>query len=750
MPLKRGYPHPNGIALFMALTLATILSCVAHEYSSKKSIFQIARPTADHSSLEVVEDGIRRLEAMDPSQPISIVGVVGGFHTGKSFLCNVLNGTTSGFELGPTHEATTMGLWLGDTNMVSSVDGSRVLLLDTEGFSAAGVAEAYDAQIFSVALLLSSHLVYNSVKLITAAEVEYLEILARRAHLWSLQTDFRGLSDDLGEEGATVPSAGRAVIGAAASFPPLTWVVEDFFQDLGDTTPTEWLMSFIDEDAAAASTTTTTAKAAAAAATTTATSGGAAESSSLSSSSGANSGGAGGASQMSDRPKHTHGATRPGRRPLVDGNYTISRLFGGGSGGAEDKAKRGAKGAVGSRIKAHTLFLPASSRMALRSLNTVPFGELDAEFLAQVSSLRRDLLAATSAKSAGAGAASKAGEGGAGSRRSSSHSATTASAHSSAPVAAPALTGRGLAALLRVLVASVSAGHFPSLPSLWSSWEGQLLSQARAAAIELHAAAAEKALLGGGASDDDHLPPAAASPAATSDGDASLIAADLASPGSSASPRRRPPLPPDEFAARMTAARREAEDLFRDSLFGLEQLWRGPLADLRRELTAREAKDTELNAAAVDRELTDAAEEVGTSVQGESAESTPQKRIRSRDNLSLITTHSLTHSLAHHSRTFVPGRRQPLMLRRRLKTCRYRCPPRSSREPPGRMPLPQPPFCRAGSHATPPPPRRVTPEPCGGSEPPAPPPSPLPSSPRRRKKRTFSQPPSGPLSADTT
>ena len=35
--------------------------------------------------------------------------------------------------------------------------------------------------------MLSSHLVYNSVKLITAAEVEYLETLARRAHLWRLR-----------------------------------------------------------------------------------------------------------------------------------------------------------------------------------------------------------------------------------------------------------------------------------------------------------------------------------------------------------------------------------------------------------------------------------------------------------------------------------------------------------------------------------------------------------------------------------
>jgi hypothetical protein len=101
--------HPNGIALLLVLTLAVTSSCVAHVSSASSSpgIFQIARPTGDHAALEVVEAGIKRLEAMG-QQPISIVGVVGGFHTGKSFLCNVLNGTTSGFELGPTHEATTM------------------------------------------------------------------------------------------------------------------------------------------------------------------------------------------------------------------------------------------------------------------------------------------------------------------------------------------------------------------------------------------------------------------------------------------------------------------------------------------------------------------------------------------------------------------------------------------------------------------------------------------------------------------
>ena len=419
----------------------------AESASTHPRIFQIARPTADHSSLEVVEEGLRRLEAV--SEPISIVAVVGGFHSGKSFLCNVLNRSTSGFELGPTHEATTMGLWLGETAERSASDGSRVFLLDTEGFSAPGVAESYDAQVFAVAALLSSHLVYNSVKLITAAEVEYLETLARRAKLWSLQPDFRG--------------------DARSAFPPLTWVVEDFTAEMRFVTPTEWLLSFLGEGDAIE-------------------------------------------------------GGRVARRPLVDGNYTMTRLF--------------------ERVRAATLFLPASTREDLARLHRVPFDRLDPDFLAQADALRTDLLTNT------------------------------------APKRAEGMTGVGASALTRVLVTSAQKGQFPSLPSLWSSWETQLLARARDAAIERHALASEKALRG-----------------VFSDEDAS-----------------HRPLSPDAFAARLASARAEAESLFRENLFELRQLWREPLAELRRELADRETQDVALTAADVERELGDAAEDAAARV----------------------------------------------------------------------------------------------------------------------------------------
>ena len=215
---------------------------------------------------------------------------------------------------------------------------------------------------------------------------------------------------------------------------------------------------------------------------------------------------------------------RVARRPLVDGNYTMTRLF--------------------ERVRAATLFLPASTREDLARLHRVPFDRLDPDFLAQADALRTDLLTNT------------------------------------APKRAEGMTGVGASALTRVLVTSAQKGRFPSLPSLWSSWETQLLARARDAAIERHALASEKALRG-----------------IFSDEDAS-----------------HRPLSPDAFAARLASARAEAESLFRENLLGLRQLWREPLAELRRELADRESKDVALNAADVERELGDAAEDAAARV----------------------------------------------------------------------------------------------------------------------------------------
>lgn len=48
-----------------------------------------------------------------------------------------------------------------------------------QGFSVSNVTEAYDAQVFAAATLLSSLLVYNSMHVLHANELEYLDLLVR-------------------------------------------------------------------------------------------------------------------------------------------------------------------------------------------------------------------------------------------------------------------------------------------------------------------------------------------------------------------------------------------------------------------------------------------------------------------------------------------------------------------------------------------------------------------------------------------
>lgn len=218
-------------------SLLVVIACLtstvsADTYDNSDRPIQLVKPATNHRDLELVESNLMLLRKL--RGPVAMVAVVGKFHSGKSFLMNQLMGKSSGFGIGPSVQPKTMGIWMWGQPMVvdSPKTGERINLvfLDTEGFAANNITENYDAKVFAVSTLLSSHLLYNSVKIIDQSDIDYLELLARRTQLFALRSQLSKSkwTGDFNHDMLT--------------FPPLTWVVQDFVQETHNfETPTEWL-----------------------------------------------------------------------------------------------------------------------------------------------------------------------------------------------------------------------------------------------------------------------------------------------------------------------------------------------------------------------------------------------------------------------------------------------------------------------------------------------------------------------------
>jgi len=228
------------VLLAMALVLLAMTWAVAQAAVPYNKPFQVVRPTPNHSSMTPAPEGLALLSQHEGQ--IALVSVVGPYHSGKSFLLNALLQDTQAFTVGKKTSPETMGIWLCRTNLTAS-DGSEVWLMDSEGFFGPGVDEGYDAKVFTVATLVGAHVVYNTVKVIDQQAVGLLEMLIQRAQLFrtrSAASTAEEPPDFLRTEG----------------FPPMTWVVEDFVQELPerfrDEGATGWLRTYLEDSVAVA------------------------------------------------------------------------------------------------------------------------------------------------------------------------------------------------------------------------------------------------------------------------------------------------------------------------------------------------------------------------------------------------------------------------------------------------------------------------------------------------------------------
>ncbi len=116
-------------------------------------------------------DYLKQLQARE----IYVVGVAGGYRQGKSFLLNLLTGSTA-FAVGNTTTGHTKGIWI----WADLQDDDRcVLYLDSAGLWDLENESAFDSKLLSLLVLMSSYLVFNTLSALDTVSLGKLSYLQR-------------------------------------------------------------------------------------------------------------------------------------------------------------------------------------------------------------------------------------------------------------------------------------------------------------------------------------------------------------------------------------------------------------------------------------------------------------------------------------------------------------------------------------------------------------------------------------------
>jgi len=149
-----------------------VLTAERNRLTSKMTALPLVTLAKD-GKFELQASTLKKLSQLQG--PVAVIAIAGLYRTGKSYLLNRLLGKQKGFAVGPTVNPCTKGIYVwGDP---PKRNGVNIILLDTEGLGSTQQDQSYDTKIFSLALLLSSYFIYNSMGTIDERALEGLHLV---------------------------------------------------------------------------------------------------------------------------------------------------------------------------------------------------------------------------------------------------------------------------------------------------------------------------------------------------------------------------------------------------------------------------------------------------------------------------------------------------------------------------------------------------------------------------------------------
>lgn len=158
-------------------TMAAIPLCIPNNCSWDETSGAFQRDSSQpRTGLQPVNPALRKLRSI--GGPVCVVSIAGPCRRGKSYILSRAFDQGDVFPLGHSFDPETMGIWLWVVpEKYRDAQGREftVVLLDSEGIDAVSAEGINDHAIFTLSVLLSSVLIYNSVGVPTRTDLEGLE-----------------------------------------------------------------------------------------------------------------------------------------------------------------------------------------------------------------------------------------------------------------------------------------------------------------------------------------------------------------------------------------------------------------------------------------------------------------------------------------------------------------------------------------------------------------------------------------------